>query len=156
MIADDDLSIDEGAIAPWSGFRGEYFKRVLAAVGDEHGFSTATPWKKLKAAAKKVVLYGAGDKQVTVRYKNRYGRQRSYTTRYEGVIPWVERRHTEIGIRSRARSDRGLHAPRAVPRVRRRAAAARVARGDDRREEHLRGRRAVDRATRPRSSRRSS
>jgi excinuclease ABC subunit A len=95
LIADDDLSIDEGAISPWSGFRGEYFKRVLVAVAEEHGFSTATPWKKLKAAAKKVVLYGAREKQVTVRYKNRYGRQRSYTTRYEGVIPWVERRHTE-------------------------------------------------------------
>ncbi len=95
VIADEDLSIDDGAIQPWSGFRGEYFKRVLTAVGDEHGFKTSTPWKKLKAAAKKVVLYGAGNKQVTVRYKNRYGRQRSYSTRYEGVIPWVERRHTE-------------------------------------------------------------
>ena len=60
VVPDDDLSIDEGAIAPWSGFRGEYFKRVLAAVGDENGFSTATPWKKLKAAQKKIVLYGAG------------------------------------------------------------------------------------------------
>jgi excinuclease ABC subunit A len=95
VIADDDLSIDEGAISPWAGFRGEYFKRVLVAVGDDNGFSTSTPWKKLKAAQKKVILYGAGGKQVTVRYKNRYGRQRSYSTRYEGVIPWVERRHTE-------------------------------------------------------------
>jgi excinuclease ABC subunit A len=95
LIADDDLSIAEGAIQPWSGFRGEYFKRVLAAVADEYGFSTDTPWKKLKAAAKKVILYGASGKQVTVRYKNRYGRQRSYSTRYEGVVPWVERRHTE-------------------------------------------------------------
>jgi excinuclease ABC subunit A len=95
VIADEELSIDEGAIQPWAGFRGEYFKRVLTAVGEEYGFSPEMPWKKLKASAKKVVLYGAGNKQVTVRYKNRYGRQRSYSTRYEGVIPWVERRHTE-------------------------------------------------------------
>ncbi|MDQ1476689.1 MAG: excinuclease subunit [Actinomycetota bacterium] len=95
VISDDDLSIDEGAIKPWSGFRGEYFKRVLIAVGDEYGFSTSTPWKKLPAKAKKVILYGAPGKQVTVKYKNRYGRQRSYSTKYEGVIPWVERRHTE-------------------------------------------------------------
>src|SRR5439155_1562557 len=95
LVPDDDLSIDDGAIAPWSGFRGEYFKRVLAAVADDNGFSTATPWKKLKAAQKMIVLYGAGNKPVTVRYKNRYGRQRSYATRYEGVVPWVERRHTE-------------------------------------------------------------
>jgi excinuclease ABC subunit A len=95
VISDDDLSIDEGAIKPWSGFRGEYFKRVLVAVGEEYGFDSSTPWRKLKAPAKKAILYGAGNKQITVRYKNRYGRQRSYSTRYEGVIPWVERRHTE-------------------------------------------------------------
>ncbi|HTD49653.1 MAG TPA: excinuclease ABC subunit UvrA, partial [Acidimicrobiia bacterium] len=95
LVPDDDLSIDDGAIAPWAGFRGEYFKRVLAAVAEDNGFSTATPWKKLKAAQKKIVLYGAGTKPVTVRYKNRYGRQRSYATKYEGAVPWVERRHTE-------------------------------------------------------------
>jgi excinuclease ABC subunit A len=95
VISDDDLSIADGAIAPWSGFRGEYFTRVLQAVGDEYGFSIETPWKKLKTAQKKVVLYGTGAKTVTVRYRNRYGRQRQYTTRYEGVIPWVERRHVE-------------------------------------------------------------
>ena len=125
VIADDDLSIDEGAIAPWSGFRGEYFKRVLQAVGDEYGFTIDTPWKKLKAAQKKVVLYGTGGKTLTVRYKNRYGRQRQYTTKYEGVVPWVERRHTESESRSRARGHRGLHAAGAVPRVQGRAAASR-------------------------------
>jgi excinuclease ABC subunit A len=95
VISDDDLSIEDGAISPWSGFRGEYFKRVLQAVGDEYGFAIDTPWKKLKAVQKKAVLYGTGNKSLTVRYKNRYGRQRQYTTRFEGVIPWVERRHTE-------------------------------------------------------------
>jgi excinuclease ABC subunit A len=95
IVPDEDLSIDDGALSPWSGFRGEYFKRVLDAVANEYGFKTSTPWKKLKAAQKKVVLYGAGNKNVTVRYKNRYGRQRSYSTRYEGVVPWLERRHTE-------------------------------------------------------------
>ncbi len=95
IIADDDLSITEGAISPWSGFRGEYFKRVLQAVGDEYGFKVDTPWKKLKAAQRKAVLYGTGTKSLTVRYKNRYGRQRQYTTKFEGVVPWVERRHVE-------------------------------------------------------------
>jgi excinuclease ABC subunit A len=95
VIADDDLSIEDGAISPWSGFRGEYFKRVLQAVGDEYGFTIDTQWKKLKAPQKKAILFGTGNKTLTVRYKNRYGRQRQYTTRFEGVIPWVERRHTE-------------------------------------------------------------
>jgi len=95
IVPDDALSIDDGALAPWSGFRGEYFKRVLAAVADEEGFSTAVPWRRLKAVHRKVVLHGAGPVKVTVRYKNRYGRRRSYATRYEGVVPWLERRHTE-------------------------------------------------------------
>ncbi len=95
IVNDDDLSLSDGAIAPWSGFRGEFFGRVIDAVAADAGFSTATPWKKLKAAHKKIVLHGTGSKQVTVRYKNRYGRQRQYQTRYEGVVPWLERRHTE-------------------------------------------------------------
>ena len=90
------------------------------------------------------MLYGAGGKQVTVRYKNRYGRQRSYATKYEGVVPWVERRHTETESDRVRDVDRGLHAPGAVPGVRGRAPAARVARGHDRRSQHLRSRRAVD------------
>jgi excinuclease ABC subunit A len=95
VVSDDELSIEGGAIAPWAGFRGEYFGRVLSAVANAYGFSTATPWKKLKAAERKTVLYGTGDKQVLVQYRNRYGRARSYSTRYEGVIPWLERRHSE-------------------------------------------------------------
>ena len=95
VISDPDLSIEEGVISPWSGFRGEYFGRVLEAVADEAGFSLDTPWRKLSKAAQKVVLYGTGSKQVLVRYRNRYGRKREYRARYEGVIPWLERRHTE-------------------------------------------------------------
>jgi len=95
VVSDDELSIEGGAIAPWAGFRGEYFGRVLSAVAAACGFSTATPWKKLKAADRKTVLYGTGQKQVLVQYRNRYGRARSYSTRYEGVIPWLERRHSE-------------------------------------------------------------
>jgi excinuclease ABC subunit A len=95
IVPDEDLSIEDGALAPWSGYRGEFFGRVLQAVGEEFGFATTTPWKKLKAPQRKIVLYGTGGKQVTVRYKNRYGRQRQYQSRYEGVVPWLERRHTE-------------------------------------------------------------
>ncbi len=95
IVGDDDLSIREGALTPWSGYRGEYFNRVLDAVGDEYGFTVETPWKKLTKAQQKIVLYGAGKTQVLVRYKNRYGRKREYKTRYEGVIPWLERRYVE-------------------------------------------------------------
>jgi len=95
VVPDDDLSLAEGAIAPWTGFRSRYFDRVLEAVADEYGFSTETPWKKLGKRARSAILTGTGDRAVHVRYRNRYGRQRSYHTAFEGVVPWLERRHTD-------------------------------------------------------------
>ncbi|MGH2578941.1 MAG: excinuclease ABC subunit UvrA, partial [Actinomycetota bacterium] len=89
------LSLTDGVIAPWAGFRGEYFNRVLQAVAEAHGFKMDAPWKKLKKAHRQVILFGSGDTQVLVQYRNRYGRARSYNTRYEGVINWLERRHSE-------------------------------------------------------------
>src|SRR4051812_7248224 len=95
VVPNSDLSIDEGAIAPWSGARGEYFQRVLTSLGETYGFKTSTPWKNMKKADQKVVLYGSGTKQVHVQYRNRYGRTRSYHTHYEGVVPYLQRRHKE-------------------------------------------------------------
>jgi excinuclease ABC subunit A len=94
VIPDPDLSIDDGAIAPWAGTRLEYWFRVLESVAVAHGFSTKEPFKKLTKAAREVVLYGS-DEVVSVRYRNRYGRIRSYDTTYEGVVPVIERRHSE-------------------------------------------------------------
>ena len=94
VVPDPELSIEEGAIAPWAGSRFEYWYRVLEAVAEAHGFSIRTPWRKLSKRAKDVLLYGS-EEEIYVRYKNRYGRVRSYYTTYEGVIPSVERRHAE-------------------------------------------------------------
>ncbi|MDQ3977967.1 MAG: excinuclease ABC subunit UvrA [Actinomycetota bacterium] len=95
VVPNPDLSLDEGAIAPWSGARGEYFSRVLTAVADLYNFSTKAPWKKLTKTQQKVLLYGSGPKQVHVQYRNRYGRTRSYHTHYEGAVPYLQRRHSE-------------------------------------------------------------
>ncbi len=95
VVPDPDLSIEEGAVAPWSGARGEYFGRVLLAVADAYGFAPSTPWRSLKKAEQKVILYGSGTKQIHVQYRNRYGRTRSYHTQYEGVVPYLQRRHSE-------------------------------------------------------------
>ena len=95
VVPNPDLTLDEGAIAPWAGARGEYFHRVLVAVAEAHGFRVTTPWRKLKKAEQKVLLYGSGTRQVHVQYRNRYGRTRSYHTHYEGVIPYLQRRHSE-------------------------------------------------------------
>jgi excinuclease ABC subunit A len=95
IVPNPDVTVDEGAIAPWAGARGEYFHRVLSAVAESYGFRTSTPWKKLKKAEQKVMLYGSGTRQVHVQYRNRYGRTRSYYTHYEGVVPYLQRRHSE-------------------------------------------------------------
>jgi excinuclease ABC subunit A len=95
VVPDDDLSLANGAIAPWSGFRSRYFDRVLEAVASEFGFSVDTPWKKLGKRARTAVLEGTGTRDVHVEYRNRYGRRRSYHTPFEGVVPWLERRHSE-------------------------------------------------------------
>ncbi len=95
VIPNDELSINEGAIAPWSGGQSsEYFSRLLEGLALEMKFSMDTPWKKLSAKAKDAVLYGS-DYEVHVKYKNRYGRVRNYTTGFEGIVSFVERRHSE-------------------------------------------------------------
>ena len=95
VVPDPDLSIDEGAVAPWAGARSEYFGRLLQGVAETFAIPTTVPWKKLKKQDQKVVLYGSGTTQVHLHYKNRYGRTRSYYTNYEGVVTYLQRRHAE-------------------------------------------------------------
>jgi excinuclease ABC subunit A len=93
IIPDDSISINEGAIAPWSGGQtSEYFLRLLEALSGEVTFSLDNPWKKLSAKAKEAILHGF-DYEVHVKYRNRYGRTRNYSTGFEGVIPFIHRRH---------------------------------------------------------------
>ena len=95
VITDVEASFEQGVIAPWSsGHNIEYFGRLVQALGDALGFTLKTPWKKLSASQQKAVLYGHPT-EVHVRYRNRYGRERSYYTAYEGVISFLERRHGE-------------------------------------------------------------
>ena len=95
VVPDDSLSLAEGALAPWASARSEYFTGLQAGVAEFGGFSVDTPWKKLKAKDKKLVLYGTGSKAVHVTYKNRFNRTRSYEAHYEGIVTWLQRRHGE-------------------------------------------------------------
>ena len=95
VIPDPERSLADGAVAPWSsGHNIEYFGRLLTALAEGVGFDVNAPWERLPAKAQKAVLYGHAT-QVHVRYRNRYGRDRSYYTAYEGVVPFLERRHRE-------------------------------------------------------------
>lgn len=95
VIPDDSISINDGAIAPWAGGQSaEYFNNLLDALAKDVKFSMDTPWRKLSEKAKTAILDGY-EYEVHVKYKNRYGRVRSYSTGFEGVIPFIERRHGE-------------------------------------------------------------
>jgi excinuclease ABC subunit A len=95
VVSDPSATLGQGAIAPWSGAHVfDYFTRLLGALGDELGFDLNTPWGKLPAKARKAILDGHPTK-VHVRHRNRYGRERSYYTSFEGVRPYIERRHRE-------------------------------------------------------------
>ncbi|GGK84345.1 UvrABC system protein A [Sphaerisporangium melleum] len=95
VVPDPEKSLGDGALAPWAGgHTSDYFIRLVEALGHAMGFDLDTPWERLPKQAQKALLRGY-DEQVHVRYSNRYGRQRSYYTTFEGVIPWVQRRHAE-------------------------------------------------------------
>jgi excinuclease ABC subunit A len=95
VVPDPDLSLAEGAVAPWgSGHISEYYARLVTALAEELGASIDTPFRDLPDVMREAVLHGFNH-QVHVRYRNRYGRERSYTTGFEGAIPFVQRRHAE-------------------------------------------------------------
>ena len=96
VVPDPELSIAEGALAPWATARTQYFGRLLESVCEINDIDPDTPFAKLPKKSQKLLLNGTGSTgKVQVRYKNRYGRQRSYDARYEGIIPWLQRRHSD-------------------------------------------------------------
>ncbi len=94
LVPDEDLTLAEGAIVPWTQGSADYFLRLMKALGKDLGFTVNTPWRALPERARQALLEGQ-DYQVHVKFKNRFGRERSYTTGFEGVIPFIQRRHSE-------------------------------------------------------------
>ncbi len=96
VVPNPDLSIAEGALAPWATARTQYFGRLLESVCEINDIDPDTAFAELPKKSQKLLLNGTGSTgKVQVRYKNRYGRQRSYDARYEGIIPWLQRRHSD-------------------------------------------------------------
>ncbi len=94
IIPDDSISIYEGAIAPWSGGQSsDYFERLLEALAKDITFSLDVPWKKISVKAREAILHGY-EYEIKMKYKGRYG-TKNYTTGFEGVIPFIHRRHSE-------------------------------------------------------------
>ena len=95
VVPDPSLSLADGALAPWAGARFKYFERLIEGIADLGGFDVATPWSKLRAKDRKLVLHGVEKKSVPVKFRNRYGRVRTYETTFNGIVEWLERKRNE-------------------------------------------------------------
>lgn len=93
VVPNPELSISEGAIAPWST-KNKYLMHMVAGLGEELGFDLDTPFRKLSASQQTALLRGR-DYQVKVKFRNRWGRMRTYSSGFEGAIPWIMRKREE-------------------------------------------------------------
>ncbi len=95
VVPDPTLSIGEGAIAPWAASASDYYEQLIQAIAERYSIDLETPWEKLPREQREFFLYGTNGERVQVSYRNRFGRRRSYATRFEGIIPSLERRYRE-------------------------------------------------------------
>ncbi len=96
VIPNPDLSVSEGALAPWASARTQYFGRLLESVCEIYEIDPDVAFNNLPKKQQKLLLHGTGATgRVQVRYKNRYGRQRSYDAKFEGLVPWLQGRHSD-------------------------------------------------------------
>ncbi|HKG17412.1 MAG TPA: excinuclease ABC subunit UvrA [Solirubrobacteraceae bacterium] len=95
IVPDPSLSIGEGAILPWSSSSSNYYDEITQAIADRYEVDLDTPWEDLPQEERDLFLYGTDGDRIYISYRNRYGRRRSYTTRFEGIVPNLERRYRE-------------------------------------------------------------
>ncbi|HWD11011.1 MAG TPA: excinuclease ABC subunit UvrA [Solirubrobacteraceae bacterium] len=95
VVPDPSLSIGEGALAPWANSASNYYAQVTEAIAERYDIDLEEPWESLSDDQRDVFLYGTNGEPVQVTYRNRYGRQRSYATRFEGIVANLQRRYRE-------------------------------------------------------------
>jgi excinuclease ABC subunit A len=95
IVPDPSLSIGEGALAPWANSASNYYEQVTEAIAERYGVDLDAPWEELPDDQRDLFLYGTNGEPVQVTYRNRYGRRRSYATRFEGIVRNLERRYRE-------------------------------------------------------------
>lgn len=95
VVPNSGLSVNEGAIVPWSNSSSEYYASILQGLSEKYGVDLDAPWRELPEEHKKLLLYGADGERVYVSYTNRYGRKRQYMADFEGVVGYLERRYAE-------------------------------------------------------------
>ena len=95
IVPDPSLSLSEGAILPWSTSASNYYEQMTQAIAEKWEVDMDTPWQDLPEEVRDTFLYGTNGERIYVSYRNRYGRRRSYMTRFEGIVPNLERRYRE-------------------------------------------------------------
>jgi len=93
IVPDPTLSISQGALEPWTRAASLYNRRLLEAVADANGIDPDTPWQDLPAIDRELLLEGTGGDRHTISYRNRFGRRRTYTVRFEGMLHSLHRRY---------------------------------------------------------------
>ena len=114
-IPDPTLAISEGALAAWMGAASRYYRTLLEAVCETHGIDADVPWQDLPKADKRVLLEGTGSERHTISYKNRFGRRRSYSARFEGIATGLERRYKDTDSEKTREKIEGLMALQPCP-----------------------------------------
>jgi excinuclease ABC subunit A len=95
VVPDPSLSIGEGALAPWANSSSNYYEQVTEAIAERYDVDLEAPWEDLPQEQRELFLTGTNGEPIHVSYRNRYGRRRSYATRFEGIVKNLERRYRE-------------------------------------------------------------
>ena len=106
VVPDPELSIAQGALAPWATSNSAYYDQMTAGLAERYDVDLEAPWRTLSEAQQQAFLYGTGGEPIQVRYRNRYGRERAYGARFEGIVNNLQRRYRETDSESPARRSR--------------------------------------------------
>jgi excinuclease ABC subunit A len=115
IVPDPTLSISEGALEPWTKAASMYHRRLLEAVAEANGIDVDTPWQDLPQRDRDLLLEGTGDDRHTVSYRNRFGRRRTYTVRFDGMLRSLERRYQDTDSDNTRERIEGLMALQPCP-----------------------------------------
>ncbi|MGI8945660.1 MAG: excinuclease ABC subunit UvrA, partial [Thermoleophilaceae bacterium] len=114
-VTDPTLSISEGALQSWMGAASLYYRRLLEAVCETHGIDSTVPWQDLPRSDQEILLEGTGSERHSISYKNRFGRRRNYSARFEGITAGLERRYENTDSDKTKEKIEGLMAQQPCP-----------------------------------------
>ncbi len=115
VVPDPTLSLAEGALQPWNRGVSAYWRRLIAAVAEDYDVDIEKPWSKLKKSEREVFLYGTDGERHNVTYTNRFGRRRSYSVRFEGIVNQLQRRYEETDSETNRERIEGYMAEQPCP-----------------------------------------